>query len=188
MQSVGVGPDPGDDRPDRPPRDAHQMRDRTLGRLRGQPGHRLIERHRVARTMPGPRHVRHDNTVLGAGHPRRVGLDHRLHRAQIQRPPAASSFTGVVPPAAALTDSTAPCSGVGPAGPDRPSPGCPRRTRQPPRWSSPHRKGHAIAGALRTRSPLMCSGPSYSPEPMRGTACALNSPRPQPRIGQESHL
>ena len=27
----------------------------------------------VTRTMPGPLHVRHDNTVLGAGHPRRVG-------------------------------------------------------------------------------------------------------------------
>ena len=63
--------------------------------------------------MPGPRHVRHDNTVLGAGHPRRVGLDHRLHRAQIQRPPAASSLTRVVPPAAALTDSTAARSGAG---------------------------------------------------------------------------
>lgn len=63
--------------------------------------------------MPGPRHVRHDNTVLGAGHPRRVGLDHRLHRAQIQRPPAASSLTRVVPPAAPLTHSTAPRSGAG---------------------------------------------------------------------------
>ena len=77
------------------------------------PGHRLIKGQRVTRAMPSPRHVRHDNAMLGAGHPRRVGLDHRLHRAQIQRPPAASSFTGVVPPAAALADSTAPCSGAG---------------------------------------------------------------------------
>jgi len=63
----------------------------------------------------------------------------------------------------------------GPAGPGRPAPGRPRRTRLPPRWSSPHRKGHAAR-----RSPLTRSGPSDSPEPMRGTAYALNGPRPHP--------
>jgi len=86
---------------------------RAFGRLGGQPGHRLIKGQRVTRAMPSPRHVRHDNAMLGAGHPRRVGLDHRLHRAQIQSPPASPSLTGVIPAAAALTDPTAEGSGAG---------------------------------------------------------------------------
>jgi len=64
----------------------------------------------------------------------------------------------------------------GPAGPGRPAPGRPRR------------KGHAITWRCARRSPLTRSGPSDSPEPMRGKACALNGPRPHPRIGQESRI
>ena len=35
VQSLGISPNPGDDRPERAPRDPHQLRDRRLGGLRG---------------------------------------------------------------------------------------------------------------------------------------------------------
>ena len=106
VQRLGVRPDPGDDRPHGPPRDPHQLRDGALGRLGGQPGHRVIEFQGMPRAVPRPRHVRHHHAVLAAGHPRRVGLQHRLHRAQVQRPPAAPALTGVIPGATAPAHPT----------------------------------------------------------------------------------
>ena len=45
--------------------------------------------------------------MLGTPHPRRVGLHHRRHRAQIQRPPTASTFPlGHSPGTAAHTPHT----------------------------------------------------------------------------------
>jgi len=58
----------------------------------------------MPRSVPGPGHVRYNNAVLWAGDARRVGLHHRLHGAQIQCPPSASSLAVVVPAATALTD------------------------------------------------------------------------------------
>lgn len=64
--------------------------------------------------------------------------------------------------------------------PDRPAPGRPRLTRWLPRWSSPHRKRHAIAWRCARRSPLTRSGPSDSPESMRGYGVCPQRPRPHP--------
>src|SRR5664280_612623 len=47
----------------------------------------------------------------------------------------------------------------GPAVPARPAPGRVRRTRHPPRPSSPHPAGHAIPWRCARRSPFICSGP-----------------------------
>jgi hypothetical protein len=158
----------------------------TLGRLGGRPGHRLIEGERVTRAVPGPRHLRHDHAVLAAEHPRRVGLQHHLHRAQIQRPP-----TAPLPHRCRTSRSDAgrPRTGrplPGLAVPARPAPGRVRRTRRPPRPSSPHPTRHAIPWRRARRSPFMCSGPSTSPEPTRERRVALNGPRPHPRMGQKS--
>lgn len=55
----------------------------------------------------------HHHPVLAAGHPRGVGLQHRLHRAQVQRPPPPPTRPLVVTPATAQADPTpqarAPC-------------------------------------------------------------------------------
>ena len=115
--AVGVGPDPGDDRPDGAPRDAHQLRHRALRAHRGQPRHRLIEAQRVPGAMPRPRHRRDHHTVHRAGHPRRVGLDHRPHRAQIQRPPPPPSLARVVAADSAAGTLRSAAAGPGPAGP-----------------------------------------------------------------------
>jgi hypothetical protein len=48
----------------------------------------------------------HD-TVLRAGHPRRVGLDIDRHRTQVERSPSAPTLAGVIAAAAALTDPAA---------------------------------------------------------------------------------
>lgn len=50
----------------------------------------------MAGAVPRPRHRRH-HPKLGATHTRRVGLQHRLHRAQIQRPPPAPALAPVIP-------------------------------------------------------------------------------------------
>ena len=50
--------------------------------------------------MAGPGHCRDHHPVLGAAHSWRVGLQHRLHRAHIQRPPAASTLPLVIARAA----------------------------------------------------------------------------------------
>src|SRR6476469_3497618 len=52
-----------------------------------------------------PRHRHHRGPMGGAVHPRRIGLQHHLHRAPIQPPPPAPTRTPVIPgrPAAAAT-------------------------------------------------------------------------------------
>jgi len=86
-----LGRDTLEDRADRPPRDAHQLRDRGLRRVHRQPRDLVLERPREPRAMPRPRHRAHDNTMAPARHPRRLGLHERERRAEIQRtpPPAA---------------------------------------------------------------------------------------------------
>ena len=93
----GVGPDPGDDRPDGAPRDPHQLGDRGLRALGGQPGHLLVEGQRVAGAVTGPGHLPHRRPVDRAAHPRRIGLEEHLHHAQVERPPAAPTLAAVVP-------------------------------------------------------------------------------------------
>jgi len=102
-QLLHVGPDPGNDRPDGAPGDAHQLGDRRLGALGHQPSDGLIEGQRVPGAVPCPGHVRYHHAVIGTADPRRVGLDEHPNRARIQRPPAPPPLPGVI----AATPSTA---------------------------------------------------------------------------------
>ncbi len=101
-RAAGVRPDPGDDRPDRAPRDPHQSRRRGLRGDRRQPRDGVVERMRMARVVPGPRNGRHSDPMRAAGHPGRVGLHERLHRSQVQSPPAPTTCTLIEPRAAPL--------------------------------------------------------------------------------------
>ena len=89
MLLVGVGPDPGHDRPDGAPGDPHQLAHRGFRARHRQPGHRVIEGQGVPGVMARPRHRHHRRPMGGAVHPRRIGLQHHLHRAPIQAPPPA---------------------------------------------------------------------------------------------------
>jgi hypothetical protein len=101
---VHVGTDPFHDRPDGAPGDPHQLRDRGLRRLRGQPRHLVIEHAGMPGVVPGPRDLSDHHSVLGAGHPHRIGLHEDPDRAQIQPPPPARlTATLVVAPAPATT-------------------------------------------------------------------------------------
>jgi hypothetical protein len=112
---VDVGPHPGDDRPDGAPRDPHQLRHRVLGGLGRQPRDGLIEGIAVARVVTGPRHPFDDHPMLGAGHPRGVGLQHRPDRAQVQPTPPAAALAGVVTGTATTTyPAPAACPARGP--------------------------------------------------------------------------
>ena len=51
---LGVGPDPGHDRPDGAPGDPHQLAHRGFRTRHRQPGHRVIEGHRCARRDGAP--------------------------------------------------------------------------------------------------------------------------------------
>jgi hypothetical protein len=107
-QRVDVGPDPGDDRPDRAPRDPHQLGDRGLRRLRGQPRHLIVERVRMAGVVAGPGHVSDYHRVHRALHPHAVGLQPHLDRAQIQPAPPASPGTPLVIAAAPAPAASTP--------------------------------------------------------------------------------
>jgi hypothetical protein len=105
VHPLGHGsPHPLADAADRAPADPHQLRDRGLRAVGGQPGHRVVEGTGMSGAVPGPGHVGDAHAMLGAGHPRRVRLDHRLQGAQVQSPPAAASLTAVVLRATPLTD------------------------------------------------------------------------------------
>ena len=79
--------------------------------------------------MARPRHRHHGRPVLGAAHPRRIGLQHHLHGAPIQAPPPAPTLTPVIP--------------------GRPAPAA--ATAAPRRASRPHPRHHQL-GAV---SPLL---------------------------------
>jgi len=102
---VDVGPDPADDRSDGAPGDPHQLGDRGLRSLGRQPRHLLIEGVGMAGIVTCPRHRGDYHPVLAAGHPWCVGLQHHIHRAQVQRPPTPTPCAGVVARAASTTDS-----------------------------------------------------------------------------------
>ena len=166
--------DPGDDRPDGAPGDPHQLGDRGL-RARASPARRPSRRRPgCARRRAAPTAPRDHHPVLGAAHPRRVGLQHRLHRAQIQRPPAAPPSPGHSPGTAVRTPRSgrrAPCA----AAPARPAPARPRRTRPPrrPVFSTPNSAAHSLA----LRTPFSAhdrSGPSTAQKPRRERRVALS--------------
>src|SRR5450756_408196 len=92
--------------------------------VRHQPRGRVIEGVGVTGAVPRPRHLRGDDPMLGAVHPRRVGLQERPDQAQVQRSPPPPAFALVIAGAAL------------PAA---------RRTRRPPRRPWPTRAAQPIA-------------------------------------------
>jgi len=103
---LGVGDHPGHDRADGAPGDPQQVADRGLRAVRHQPGSGVIEGVGVAGAVPCPGHLGGDDSVLGAAHPRRVSLQERLGRAEVQRPPTAAALTLVIAGAALPAAST----------------------------------------------------------------------------------
>src|SRR5450759_919189 len=65
---------------------------------------------RPRRVVPRPRHLRGDDPMLGAAHPRRVGLQERPDQAQVQRSPPSAARTLVIT-GAALPAATTPALG-----------------------------------------------------------------------------
>jgi hypothetical protein len=104
---AGLGHDALDDRPDRPPRHAHQLRRRALGAVHGQPRHLIFEAAREACLVARPRHRADHDTVLRTRHPGRIGLHKRLRQAQVRRPPAPAALTKIEPGAATPTHPAA---------------------------------------------------------------------------------
>ena len=105
---LGVGPDSGHDRPDGAPGDPHQLAHRGFRTRHRQPGHRVIEGQGVPGVMARPRHRHHRGPMAGAIHPRRIALQHHLHGAPIQAPPAAPTLTAVIPGRPAAAAATTP--------------------------------------------------------------------------------
>jgi hypothetical protein len=97
---LGVGHHPGHDGPDRAPRDAQQLAHRRLRTMRHQPRRGVIERVGVPGAVAGPRHLGSDHAMLSAAHPRRVSLEERPDRAEVQRPPPSPALALVITRAA----------------------------------------------------------------------------------------
>jgi hypothetical protein len=95
-----LGGDAFADRADRAPRDAHQLRHRLVGGVDRQPAALVLERDGEPRVMPRPRDRGHDHPMVLAVHPRRVGLQIRKRRPEVQRPPAPASLPAILPWAA----------------------------------------------------------------------------------------
>lgn len=97
---------------DRAPRDPHQLGDRRLGCVDGQPRGLVLEGAREPRAVPGPRDCADHHAVTTTTHPRRVGLHERQRRPEIQRSPTPASVTLIeprtAPPAHAAAISLAP--------------------------------------------------------------------------------
>lgn len=93
---AALGHHPGDDPPDRHPGDAQQLTDRRLRRLRRQPRRLVLEVAGEPRPVPRPRHRSHRHAMLRAVHPRGVGLQEDLDRAQVQTAPTAPTVSAVV--------------------------------------------------------------------------------------------
>ena len=107
VELLNAIPDPGDDRADCAPRDAHEFGDRGLGRLGGQPGDLRIEVMGVTDLVAGPGNRRDRHPVGPTRHPRGVGFQVDLHRPGVQGSPTTSSRAGVVTRATSLTHATA---------------------------------------------------------------------------------
>ena len=77
----------------------------------------VVEGQGVPGVVTRPGHVRHDHPVLGAGHPRCIGLQEGPERAQVQRPPPPSALALVIaraPPPAHPTPTPGAFTGPNP--------------------------------------------------------------------------
>ena len=109
---VDVGRYPGDDRPDTSPGDAHELGDRRLGGLHGEPGDTVIEVAGVSGVVACPGDLRHRRAVGGTVDPHRRALQEAPHPTQIHSPP--------VPPALPLVIARRPGSTAPAPAPSRP--------------------------------------------------------------------
>ena len=127
------GAGPLQDRADRPPRHAHQLGDRRLGAVHRQPADLVLECSGEPRVVPSPRDCTDHHAMAAAGDPRRVGLDERKRRPEIQCPPAPPALAKVNSRAiGADTPHTDPAPAI-PRGPTRsPLLRCPDRRPPPP--------------------------------------------------------
>src|SRR5665811_2594530 len=89
--------DPGDDRRDGPPGQPQEHRHRRQCHVLGQPRAGVLQQVGAFRAGPGPRHVRHQHTVVRALHPRRRGLQERARGTGVHRPPPPGPDAGVIP-------------------------------------------------------------------------------------------
>ena len=102
-----VGDHPSEDPADTAPGHTHDL---LHGRLRGmyrKPRGLLLKRARETRIRSGPGDRRHDHAMLGAPHPRGIGLQKHLRRYQVQRPPPAPTTPVIVLGATLATAATA---------------------------------------------------------------------------------
>ncbi len=150
-----------------------------------QPGHLVVEGRRVPGAVTGPGNRGHHHAVVGAAHPRGVGLDEHLGRARIQRPPAANALALVVaaaPPGAVA----APAGGVlaEPTGDHDVvavlTDTLDHRVAVDTQGACPYPlRLHAVALSFADQ-------PSTAGKPSRATACAARPVRSDPRIRAES--
>ena len=96
VRGPSVSDDPGDDRADGPPGDAHQLGDRGLRRVGDEPGNLVVEVPGVARAVAGPRHLGDGRAVRRAVHPGRVGLEEALNGPEVETPPPPPSLALVI--------------------------------------------------------------------------------------------
>jgi hypothetical protein len=75
-----------------------------------QPGHLVVEEPGVTGTVTSPGHLSDRRPVLGAAHPRGVGLEEALHRPEVDSPPVPPTFPLVI---TGSTHSAAPTSTLG---------------------------------------------------------------------------
>ena len=112
---IDVGPHPLHDGAHRAPGHPKQLFDCALGGAHSQPGGVVVEVPGVPGVVAGPGDSSNGRTVLGAGHPRRVGLEVHLGRAHIERSPTPAAFASVVawrPATAAAAASLRLCQGA----------------------------------------------------------------------------
>ena len=99
--------DPLQDVADAPPRDPHQVLDRRLRTLHGQPCDLLLEGPREPRPVPGPRHPLHHHPMLGAAHPTHLRFHPSPPAPDIQGSPSSRTAGRVVPRAGPSTPTAA---------------------------------------------------------------------------------
>lgn len=107
-----IGDHPGDDRSDRPPGDPDERPDGALRGVRREPCDRIVEDPGVAGFVTGPGDRDDDHPVNRAADSRRVGLQVRLRRPEIERPPASPTVASVIawaPPPADPAAEGLPC-------------------------------------------------------------------------------
>lgn len=182
---LGVGDHPTHDRADGAPGDPQQVTDRELRAMRHQPGGGVIEGVGVPGAVPRPRHPGGNDPMLGAPHPRRVGLQKRLERAQIQRPPTASTLH---PGHSRGTASRSVRSGVWSLSGVAPTPrrlARPRRTRRLPPRPCSARAAEPISLQNARRSPPSSIPALDSRNRRRGTACGASRVSQPPTEGSQ---